>query len=490
MATKSAAERTQKDILKALDQLGRKSVTEDGLLFQGSKFVLPAQFEGNPRGAVDYLKAWIAQQEAPYTFSRVFKYRPFDGANAFQETMRRVFGTTGVGANSGAFGKTPPEFITVATGPTSTTQVPWGRVEYSPLDATFVLEAFRDIEDGNLFRVVVEAPRKHQGRIVGFFDKVEEVLREHSIYKGQAITAAETPVFIDPYKVEPRRVIYTRDTVEQINANVWALLEYADEMRKRKLPLKRAVLFEGPYGTGKSLAGVLTAQKAIENGWTYIMVAPGDNLLDALKTARMYAPSVVWFEDIDTLGGTGKVDLSKLLDALDGVTSKGHEVLAGFTSNFPERIPKGVMRPGRIDSVIHIGKLDTESFERLVRVVVPEELLAPDVDFIEVGEAYAEFLPAFAVEAAERALRYSIARNRGIPDEVTTGDLVAAAKGLREQLKLMEDAKEGAGKTGLDEAFRLLAEQGTEQALGHTKVDYNDPQYDGRLVVENGKAKK
>ena len=145
--------------------------------------------------------------------------------------------------------------------------------------------------------------------------------------------SAEEPTFLDLSKIDPNKVIYSEEVLTQLNTNLWSVLEHTDLMRSYGLPLKRAVLLEGPYGTGKTLAGTLTAKRAVENGWTFILVRPGqDDLFTALKTAQVYAPAVVWFEDIDGLakGGTDE-QISRLLDALDGAQTKGHAVVAGFT---------------------------------------------------------------------------------------------------------------------------------------------------------------
>lgn len=460
---------TREALIKALDALGGLTVQEDTLVFEGTRFVLPESMNGDIPRAVGFLREYQAQQEEMYRFSRVYPYRPFDGAAAFDRTMKAVFGSTGIGkAQYDMFGgRHSPELRTVANGHGSTVQVPWGEVRLSALDATFSTGASRDSERGLLFCLAVEAPRKHRRRIEGFFEAVDRELREHSIYRGQAITGAEEPGFLNVNTVDPSTVVYSADVMTQLNANLWALLDYTALMRERGMPLKRAVLVEGPYGTGKTLAGALTAQRAVANGWTYVLCRPGvDDLMDTLRTAQLYAPAVVWFEDVDTVGSGGStMYISRLLDALDGVTAKGAEVVAGFTTNHVDKLQKGLLRPGRIDSVIHIGELDAAGVEKLIKVVIPADMLGK-IDYAKVATAFTGYVPAFAREAIDRAMRYSIVRTGGLPDTVTTGDLVNAAQGLRTQLRLMEDANEGANGVTLD---GLLTAR-FEEALGRTRV--------------------
>lgn len=476
----TADQQNRAALLAALDQLGGLSVQEDSLTFEGDRFVLPSNMEGNVGEAADFLYQWARNQETEFNFSRTFPYRPMDGAAAFDATMKRVFGMTGVGqATVTFFGSNPPEYRTIKVGPHDTRQVPWGRVSFAPLDATFTTGATRDSELGIVFELSVEAPRKHRRRIEGFFDAVARELAEHSIYRGQAITGASEPEFLDTSTVDPSRVIYSGEVMTQLNANLWSALEHTDQWRKLGVPLKRAVLVEGPYGTGKTMAGLLTAQRAVANGWTYVLVRPGvDSLFNALRTARIYAPAILWFEDFDTVGGTDgdAMDVSRVLDALDGASAKGSEVMAGFTTNHVDRLHRGVMRPGRLDAVIHIGNLDAAGIERLIKVCVPEHLLSPEVDYRVVFKAFADFPPAFAKEAINRAMIYSLARNGGMPDLVGTADLVAAGNGLRSQLDLMEAASEHGTQPTVDGILRGIVEGvGTSLKLPSSGNYESDP---------------
>jgi ATPase family protein associated with various cellular activities (AAA) len=469
------AEMTEHDrqaaqILAALDQLGKTRVGEDGLIFRGTQFILPETMRGQVGSAIRYLKDYEEQQENEFQFSRQFNYRPWDGAAAFQRAMRRVFGSSGVGVPIKTFfGKVLPEFRSINISATETLSVPWRNVGFSPMEATFQLAASRHEEYGVVFTLGVEAPRKHRARIEAFFDIVAEELKTGSIYKGKAFTGGAEPLFLDLDNLPP--VVYSDDVLTHLDTNMWSLLRYSDTMRANRINLKRAVLVEGPYGTGKTLAGMLTAREAVAHGWTFILARPGkDDLFEVLQTAQLYAPAVVWYEDIDTIAqGTDDMQISRLLDVLDGITNKGTEVLAGFTTNHVGKIQKGVLRPGRLDAVIHVGGLDRAGYERLIKAVVPGDQLARDVDYDAVADAFADFLPAFAKEAISRAMAYSISRNRGQLGVITTDDLKNAADGLRPQLKLMNDATEGVRPATVESTFASLLDRRVREAINATK---------------------
>jgi len=226
------------------------------------------------------------------------------------------------------------------------------------------------------------------------------------------------------------------------------------------VPLKRAVLIHGPYGVGKTLAAMLTGQEAITNGWTFIKARPGrDNLMNVLQTARLYQPAVVFYEDLDAIASAVDEDdratIMRLLDDFDGIDAKGTRILAVLTTNFPERIHKGMARPGRLDAMIEINELDQQGVEQLIKVRIPDTALEPEIDWASVFEDAQGYKPAFVTEFADRAMRYVLVRTGGDLDgtRIATEDLCAAAKGLRPQYEKMQDAKDTTGRESLGEAL-------------------------------------
>jgi hypothetical protein len=472
-------DRLRKEALEQLDKLGALSVKDDSVRFEGDNLVLPQRFDGDLLGAARFIEQIHEQEEEEFAFGRTFKFRPWDGAAGFQRAMYRVFGTTGLGkAVNTFFGKRPPVLTSISVGPNETLQVPWGRVAMPPLDANFDLDTDYDEDYGMLFRINVTAPKKHRKRLEAFFDVIQDELEQRSIYKGKAFNGADMPEFLDVFKQDPSKVVYADEVYAQLDANLWSLIEHTDTMQKLGIPLKRAVLLEGPYGTGKSLAGVLTAQKAQEHGWTFILARPGkDNVFDVLNTAKLYAPAVVQFEDIDVIASGGSdVEISRLLDALDGISNKTNGVVALFTTNHVKKLQKGVMRPGRIDSIIHVADLDRNGTEKLIKATVSGDVLG-DIDYDIVFSHVTGFLPAFVTEAVNRAVRYAVSRNNGVPTEIVTEDIVNAAVGLRTQLDLMNAAQEGTKES-------LTVDDLVERAVGTAVSSVIDRKLDRAVITD------
>lgn len=465
--TKRDQAKGEKAILALLHELGGGQVSDDDLVFEGRKFIIPETM--TLRSAKKYLERRIEQDEEVTSFSRTFDFRPWDGAYCMQEALKKGFGTSGIAAATMTmFGPNPPKLIEIRVGISKTVQVPWGRIQFPMLDAEIYTGAEQNREKGPLFQMTVNAPRKHAAKVQGLFKLVENELETNSIYKGKAFDGAVEPTFINPYSVDRHKVVYTNDVMAQLEANVWGMIRNTNVYLDMGLPLKRSVLLAGPYGCGKTLGAMLTGQEAAEatpEQWTFIQCRPGkDDLAVVLQTALLYQPAVVFYEDVDTISQSGDPDaVTKLLDMFDGVTTKGTKLLMVLTTNNVEKIHKGMLRPGRLDAVIEIAALDEKAKEDLIKATVPEGLLDANVDFAAIDKAMEGFLPAFIKEAIDRAQRYAIARMGGKPTVLTTEDFVSAANGLRPQLEAMNEAGEGTLPDPLEVRVQKLVAQVVDQ---------------------------
>ncbi len=179
-------DRIRGEVLSTLEKLGSLSVKDDGIKFEGDNIVLPARFSGNLKSAARFIVQIHDAEETEFGFNRSFKYRPWDGAAAFQRALYRVFGTTGLGkATQTMFGEIPPQYVSIAVGFGKTEQVPWGEVAMPTLDATFDLDSVFDPEYGALFSIHVTAPRKRRKHIEAFFDVVEDELKGSVRYRKE-----------------------------------------------------------------------------------------------------------------------------------------------------------------------------------------------------------------------------------------------------------------------------------------------------------------
>jgi transitional endoplasmic reticulum ATPase len=452
----------------------------------GKKIVLPRGMTySKARRILDRLQK---EAETPTDFMREFKFRADDGAFAALQVIKARYGMLlGNVIDMGFWGKINAQYRTIAVGPNQTMQVPWGSITIPSCEGLeLYLAETRHKDYGRIFRIHGSGPRKYKDEVEALFDAIEEYLGQNSIYRGRALVGSNDLDFIDLSTFDPRQVVFSDEVTDVLNGTLWSPLRYTDAMRRENISLKRAVLIHGPYGTGKTSTGQITAQIANEHGWTFISAKPGrDNIEDVLRTARLYQPAVVFVEDIDVETATGEADaVSKMLDAFDGITAKGGELMVLMTSNHLDRIHKGMLRPGRLDAVVEVAALDRNGCERLIKAVVDPTKLDPTTDYDAVFESMKGFLPAFIREAITRSVTFSINRLEGAVDyTIGTDDLVGAAHSLRPQFDALEAASEGVKAPTLDKVFTDAARKAVlglrVQDNAHGEVNYIvDPEGD------------
>lgn len=438
---------------------GARVITGDEVEFHdGVKIILP---NGMTYGKAKKVLTRLEEEAETEThFSRDFRYRPNDGAYAALQCIKARWGMALGKVQQTFFGTIPAEKRTINIGVNATMQVPWGLIEIPVFPGLeLYLAEHKDRDYGTIFRIHGVGPRKYQEEMEGFFDDVAQYLLDHSIYRGQAIIGSNDPEFLDLSHHDASKIVFSDEVTDTLAGTLLAPLKYTDAMRREGIPLKRAILLEGPYGTGKTSIGQTVAQVATENGWTFISAKPGrDKVEDVLRTARLYQPAVVFIEDIDTQSSSSEDDaVTRLLEAFDGITSKGGELQVVMTTNHLDRIHKGMLRPGRLDAVVHIGELDRNGIERLVKVLVPSSKLADGINYDEVFEAMQGYLPAFVKESLTRAVTFAINRNAGSRTyTIDTADIVGAAHSLRPQFDALNGAGEGERKPALEAAFGSL----------------------------------
>jgi transitional endoplasmic reticulum ATPase len=459
--------------LEKLAEIGGKLRTDEDIVRHGTKYVLPNNSTLDQD--IEFLNKRRNDEESDVSWNRTFPYRPWDGARATKLAIEEIAGFALGQTLYSFFGRQLPQFITINTGPKQEDRedVPWGAMAIPGMKGvTINLGQGRDPELGQVFQINAEGPRKWRHHISGLFDLIEQKLRTNSIYKGKAIDGAEA--FIDVSVVDPADVVYTESVQRRLEGDVWSFIKHESLLEKLGHGGKFAVLFDGPYGTGKSLAALLTAQVAVEHGWTFLMCRPGkDNLVQTLELARMYQPAVVFGEDIDTMAGAGSGNaIERHLDMLDGIKTKGLKLVAVFTTNHAGDIHQGMLRPGRIGAVIRIGAMDREGVERLGRRVIGEALME-DTNWDKVWEHVDGYMPAFVREVFDRSVRYAITLNDGVLGPIGTEAICLAADSLRDQHELMEGAKEEVRSADLASALERVV---VDAVHGVAILDNNEDQ--------------
>lgn len=462
------------------------NVGPHGIGWSGKNFNLPA----TPRPltleeSAQALLEKAREENQTIQVSEPIDALPWDGAQALYKAVDALYGFSVLKATPGFFGPQPPVMRTIKTGPKpgDTLQVFWGRLYVARMEWNLQTEIAQ--HRGRLvFKVGGEIKKKDQREFDRLITLARHFAEEFSIYKGKAIALpidsddeidfGEEPRFIDTSKISESDLIFSDSLQAQIDTNLFTPVRHSDACRKVGIPLKRSIMLAGPYGCGKSLTAALTAKIAQQNGWTFMLVPRAHALAEALRFAPRYAPVIIFAEDADTaLEGERDDQMNDLLNTLDGAELKGVDIITVLTTNFPEKLNKAMVRPGRLDAIITVTPPDAGAAEKLMRNY-GRGLIKPGEKLARAKVAVAGRIPAVIREVVERAKLSAITRTQGVPDGVTDDDLVVAYDTMKGHLDLLDEPtdktltpEETLGKAFGDIIAKHLDTDGLENTVDH-----------------------
>jgi transitional endoplasmic reticulum ATPase len=398
-------------------------------------------------------RAWLEKiekaEETIVKFHFEMKAYPSDGAYALFRAMQKKFGFADMVAEQNASGSTPPTMVSLRLPDNTMVNVPWGRLSFPGLDPKSYLETRYD-NAKMLFIVTGEIKRKFQKAVDSLMLLTEKILKEQSIYKGNAIRVDLS--FLDGAGASFAQPEFLNSSVQNINEEDVLLddvtkLNYAavllrirkmNECRAKGIQIKHGCLLAGPYGTGKTLLAKFTAKIGIENGWTFIYLEDAKQLKHALRLAEMYAPCVVFTEDIDkAVEGNRTVEMNAILNTLDGIDTKSNPIITVLTTNHLETINKAFLRAGRIDSLVEMKPLNNVTGAQFLKRFASDKkgnsLLIDGENYGEAAAALTGIVPAFASEVINKAKMYAMYNNREL---LSPADIVTAADSFKEHIRL------------------------------------------------------
>lgn len=189
-------------------------------------------------------------------------------------------------------------------------------------------------------------------------------------------------------------------------------LKDPDKFTQLGARIPKGVLLVGPPGTGKTL---LARAVAGEAGVPFLSISGSDfvemyvgvgasRVRDLFDQAKKKSPAIVFIDEIDAVGrqrgsglGNGNDEreqtLNQLLVEMDGFgTNEGVIVIAA--TNRPDVLDSAILRPGRFDRQVTVGRPDTKGREEILKVHSKNKPLAPDVDLKSVAKSTIGFVGA------------------------------------------------------------------------------------------------
>ncbi|MBP2029865.1 transitional endoplasmic reticulum ATPase [Methanohalophilus levihalophilus] len=209
-------------------------------------------------------------------------------------------------------------------------------------------------------------------------------------------------------------------------------LQYPELFEATATRPPKGILLFGPPGTGKTL---LAKAAACESGVNIISIK-GPELLsryvgdsekavrETFRKAKQAAPTIIFFDEIDSIaplrgntddsGGSERV-VSQILTEIDGIEDLKDIVIIAAT-NRPDRVDPALLRPGRLDRLIHINIPDKAGREQIFRIHSKGKPLAEDVDLkslAEMTEGYGGAdIDAICREASMLAIRETVEQGK------------------------------------------------------------------------------
>ena len=205
-------------------------------------------------------------------------------------------------------------------------------------------------------------------------------------------------------------------------------LKSPDKYNKVGARIPKGVLLVGPPGTGKTLMAKAVAGEA---GVPFFSISGSDfvemfvgvgasRVRDLFEEGKRHAPCIIFIDEIDAVArqrGTGmggghderEQTLNQLLVEMDGFgVNEGIIVMAA--TNRVDILDPAILRPGRFDRKVAVGRPDVKGREEILRVHAKDKPLGEDVDLVQIARTTAGFTGAdlenllneAAIEAARK----------------------------------------------------------------------------------------
>ena len=238
--------------------------------------------------------------------------------------------------------------------------------------------------------------------------------------------------------------------------------------------IPHGLLLVGPPGTGKTL---LARAVAGEAGVQFLSISGSDfvemyvgvgasRVRDLFEQAKKIAPAIVFIDEIDAVGrkrGSGlggghdekEQTLNQLLVEMDGF-SRTEGVIVLAATNRPDILDPALLRPGRFDRQIQVGRPDVKGREEILKVHARDKKLDASVNLKTVARSTAGFTGADLSNLLNEAAILAARENRPVLNMEDLNEAlmkITAGPAKKSRVQTRKDLKE----TAIHEAGHAVA---------------------------------
>ncbi|KAK4996102.1 AAA+-type ATPase [Elasticomyces elasticus] len=246
----------------------------------------------------------------------------------------------------------------------------------------------------------------------------------------QVRPTAMREIFLETPKVRWSDIGGLAEVKQALTEVIERPLKITDIMAASNLKPQKGVLLYGPPGCSKTL----TAQAiATSSGLNFIAVKGAElnsmyvgeserAVREVFRKARAAAPSIIFFDKIDAIGGgrdsaiRGLHVLTTLLNEMDGIESL-NGVLVLAATNKPEALDTALLRPGRFDSLWYVEPPNQETRKEIFGMQTRNVRLAGDVDLDQLAEQTEGYSGAEIVSICQKAAQANVRRYMALTSE-------------------------------------------------------------------------
>ena len=232
--------------------------------------------------------------------------------------------------------------------------------------------------------------------------------------------------------------------VDEAKEELQEIIEFLREPQKfQKLGgrIPKGVLLIGPPGTGKTLLARAIAGEANVpffsiSGSDFVEMFVGvgaSRVRDLFEQGKKNAPCIIFIDEIDAVGrhrGAGlggghderEQTLNQLLVEMDGFESNEGVILVAAT-NRPDVLDPALLRPGRFDRRVVVGRPDVKGREAILKVHTKKIPLGDDVELMVLARGTPGFAGADLANLVNEAALIAARQNRKV---VTMADFEIA----------------------------------------------------------------